>query len=1429
MKLSDLVAFRKERLFQGAVQISWFQTDEARAKAAATSFVFHGPSYHGVAQQDLESGQDHKLTDTASFTRDLLATFKKGARQDNPFTLAIAGYGTGKSHLGLTLATLLSEPTSTSAKTILENIRVTEEVIADEIKRALAREKTPFLVITLNGMEDFDLASKINELLLERLRLLKQDTTPIEELRPRFRAADKFVRKNFQLRKTDFAKKFGKDSTLEGILEMLARADEQAFKSVNQIFEESTGSPIRAVGQESLQELLVTVGANYCGEGKPFSGLVIIFDEFGRYLEFAVERPHIAGSAALQQLFEGIQADSSHLHLLCFIQHELRAYVSRVAQSSRDEINRYIGRFDSAKKVYLSTNLETIFASLIEKKQSAAIQVASASAIVSRESERDLALTRDWFPGWERHALWCDMPRFNKVVKEGCWPLHPVATWLLYRLASVGKSLQQRSAVSFLEDTLSRYESLEIPENQEWSIPAAALCSDALVTELISSETYGQQGAVAHAFVAVRQKYEHNLTAQELQLLRAVLLANKMGLSVKSQGEADQALRVLAGSSLQETRRSLDKLGKDYGVIEWDDRFHRYEILGDAVPRAAFFIWLRDSANQISKDQREKLFTTHGQTWSPGLADVTPTFAEDNCITTKEWIFQATCSCVSLLEQHLQTAFNEWVASFDIDTPRGHVIYCYVGPDDDKKKIEQSSQQILQDLVASHRPKLTCVPLLIVLLHDDSGEIGNAIAELSVLKNAAGNQDAAQFRNFIPDYETELKEELQNEISDCIAKRHYICASNVKIEPNRLLKFTSGLFTATYPHVLSFPFDGFKSAQGNGSKDCRTLIITLFQGSFSHDWVQAQPAQMQNRAKSVLYDQGWGVIGENGQIRLLPANSTAALIFNLLQTTLETDGGLNLGTELQKICSPPYGCNLASAGLLLGVFIAGRKDKLAFSFNNGDISASNWISQAFGKGYFLNLEVLGKTHIRLIAQSESDAWEKLLAEWEVSRTHASKIIFSRQAASLRQSVKVPGFLFDRYQLLEHRATDAKEALERVETRRTRLQNDFDEAYERQNAGNLSRYAAEFKRLHREMISEQETWTPEQIARVEPMIEQCRQATIQFFPRWLDKQDVLDVHKMGDFKHHLSLVKKNLQEVDLLPQIQALDAHVNRILANVEERIRLGNIANEAREFLKVNGLSANLGVAQLTQRVERAKPIIASLSDAHARVRSGELAELRTSVEKLKTGAEALLKAHKTRAEALWNSEIQNLETIGHLLAELRGLMSIFDGCGSDLSDFASLTRWLERFAQDANQLSNTALAPPEFAKMVKKLTKEATTAKTDDDEIPWEIDQVYSVLAKSIQASRQRAADEWITQFIPTKTEISRLDAKATLKLKSLLQNPPAVLSEAQLKKADESAAVCDERLDFLEVDGLLARFEALSDAAKRDFIRKAEKLLKK
>ena len=103
MLIKDILEFNRKKYFGGAVQANWFY-DNDMAADIASSYVFHGPKYHGVGETD-HNDLRYKLYDTASYAHIL---FRKAYDDTNRFNMTIAGYGTGKSHLSVTLASLLS-------------------------------------------------------------------------------------------------------------------------------------------------------------------------------------------------------------------------------------------------------------------------------------------------------------------------------------------------------------------------------------------------------------------------------------------------------------------------------------------------------------------------------------------------------------------------------------------------------------------------------------------------------------------------------------------------------------------------------------------------------------------------------------------------------------------------------------------------------------------------------------------------------------------------------------------------------------------------------------------------------------------------------------------------------------------------------------------------------------------------------------------------------------------------------------------------------------------------------------------------------------------------------------------------------------------------------------------------------------------------
>lgn len=153
MKLKDILKFNKDKYFGGAVQANWFY-DAERVGAIADSYVFHGPKYHGVSGQEWRNAS-YKLNDTATYAMKLMK--RASETESNRFCMTIAGYGTGKSHLSVALASLLSGHDEELRRIVLNNISAADRSIGENIRSYLCKN----LVIVLNGMRDFNLNSEI--------------------------------------------------------------------------------------------------------------------------------------------------------------------------------------------------------------------------------------------------------------------------------------------------------------------------------------------------------------------------------------------------------------------------------------------------------------------------------------------------------------------------------------------------------------------------------------------------------------------------------------------------------------------------------------------------------------------------------------------------------------------------------------------------------------------------------------------------------------------------------------------------------------------------------------------------------------------------------------------------------------------------------------------------------------------------------------------------------------------------------------------------------------------------------------------------------------------------------------------------------------------------------------------------------------------
>lgn len=1417
MRLRDAVNLRKDLLFNGAVQLDWFEWDTVQSDKAATHFVFHGPNYHGA--QDAPD-DTYKLVDTASFTADLFSRIL-GREQDEPITLAIAGYGTGKSHLALTLATLLSRPDSPESEAILSNLSLADEDLGNRVRSVVgALSGQPYLVVTINGMRDFDLSAEIVRQVLKGLARHDVDASVLADLRPRFRMASSFTKSFFVSLREDFEARFGAQVKMEDILERLSIQDEDCFSLVSTIYTQKMGFPITASGTESLHDFVRVVRETYCGQDKPFAGLQILFDEFGRYLEFAVQKPFVAGSGSLQQLFESVQANSEYVSLVCFIQYELKAYATRVAPELRVDLGRYVNRYDSVPKARLSCNLETLIANLLEKKD-----IDKVNEAVTQQSSMILqGQMSQWFPEMRNHLVWADPSCFHQVVGVGCWPFHPAAIWLLYRLSASGRSLQQRSAFSLLSEVYGEFAERDI--RADFVIRPVAMVTQSLIYEFLSSESYGHERAITHAYLEVLDKYNNELSADEKMILRAILVSRKMGVKVDSRDDHCCFVAMLTGLSEAQVMEAITSLEGEYAVLEWDATLNQFELVGDAIPKRAFLSKISAAVDQVSSDRRADIFASAFGRWM-AISEYPTDFGKQNQIYTREWNYRAHFSDIHRLHSQLDFALRTWREARGVDEAKGQLIYCYVGPGSSLQTIADQSRAYLKSLLSVHEVDAHIgAPIGIVFLNDRDGSFGRKLAEYWIL-NEQENEDIRKHAIFATDRSAALLTEISQQFEALQRDHAMVLGTTSNIKSQRIRLALEQLFDSVYPGRIAFPFDGFHTSRGNAAKDCREFIQALFLGHLDRDWIAGKNPQPRNRAVEVL-DKTWRVFGDDGRVRLKPANKSLQAIFDILDDQLtigdeaEESPVLNLGSVMSCLCDPPIGCNLASAGLALALFIGRRRSELSFLLEHREIRVEEWLQQAFS-GSYLDVAVLERTEIARVSQRGLSLWELLLDEWELETTHISQSEYIHKSIDLRKRLPLPAQLFYRYQSLESRARSAKTILDEHEMKFGEGINKVNLGMERQDIGLVSWGASELCQLYADMRLDEDLWTPAQIDEVSKHLTTARIRVQQNFAQWVAQQKPARLEQLGGFRGKMSKIADNLEMLDLSDEASLTRRHVGSVEKHLRFIAEVAATAQDVERLITLNAVTVTTPVSVLSSLLSRANGYLERIAEARTGVAivRGDLdaADKRLSV--FIVACQERLASHQTRLNAVYDAyEFTRPSDIASWRHEVGALIQIYEGQSRDLEDLVLVQKQLDLLDEHYRRLNNLDVTEEEFSDECRRCVEQVYEA-FDDDTPPLDTQLIYSRLAESIRCSRDEMAVNWLERNVVSIEIIGTLSAAAAVEMRTRLSRVPRLLSGPQQETVKEALAACENRLDDLEVEGLHAKFLALTEAGKTAFLR--------
>lgn len=1418
--LNDVVKFNIARLFNGAIDVDWIVSDPEKAKMVSEAFVFHGPAYHGVSQKDIAS-TGHRLIDSASFFKNVLDNLVNDSGQ--PFTLAIAGFGSGKSHIALTLSQLLESNDDQLQNKIIDNIAEADESIAAQTRKTLSELAGRTLVITLNGMNNFDLSAEILSQAKNKLQALNISTEPLEELRKRFTHAASIL-KNFDssllnplMLELDIS-----DESI--IFDKLAAFDETIYARVHD-FLQSLGIPLKAIGDETAKDVLKQIVSQYVGDDKPFSKVLILFDEFGRYLEFATTKSQIAGNGALQQLYEGVQENSGKLSFVGFIQYELKAYEQRLPAEFKNDIRRFITRFQSSEKLYLSINLETLIAHLLIKNSKAMNFDADAIKLCFEQLQ-------NWYPDARNHSLWNTEDRFARVIGQGCWPLSPLAVWLLFHLSAGGQYLQQRSALSLLKTALEDNAEFEFTESCT-TLPPVRLWTSELQSEFLDVEEQSGHNAIVQSYQTVYDKHRQHLSTEDILTLRSIVLTSITRLKATSRKDAVSALSAFSGIAVNDLEAILSNLEEELNIVSWDESFHQFDIIGDSVSKSQFLKFLRHKiATEYDSEQQEKLFVQKSQLIPDHIRSVECDFANEQKILSSEWIFDNRPTYWSIFQRLAENMISQHMDSVkfcQVDTPRGIIFYCFVPENEAIEDVKLQAQSILRK--CAKQTGYTHIPVILALLHD-SGEIGKIMSEMDIIEKLSP-QENELYGKIASIHREKRIEALKEEIKQALLQRNFVSTFTSDTLPTRLTQIANSVFEKIYSKVLPFPFDGYRSNRTNAAVDCGNFTRLLLSDDFSYSKVQTMPQRQQNRANSVLKE-AWKIFNKDGSINAQPAQTNArAIIMEWDKLLYGNQEGLNCASAMEIACAPPYGANIASAGLLFSVYVQTRKNIILAEENGQHTDWQTMLGRLFDNNLF-SIKALSAVNLFKTENDDSE-WDQLLNDWGNACSYAARIEFAAMANDLETRIQIPRTIKWKAQELHTLADEAQRKIDEFDEKEEKAFNIIERAKAQDDIFNLS-YGASLLQSCGKKKTDDPMWRQEDYSYLADHIITAKQTIIQNFESWLVQQRPANRSQAALAEFRSILIDKmgrNLKELDLKAQQAQIEQYYTKISKSFEQVAECQQALISVDTWLaNYNTFSQNISLTELKTLQESLiahGKLLTKSKQAMSRLQNvqmiGEIEEKITTLLELKRKLELHKRKIEDNAKAIWESELSP-QTGEELNSRLLELEHLYSGSSRDVEDFRNMRSVTEFYIDSLHKLQYLGISTADFKTQVKT-TKETFLSRFAEYELPWDLESAFSLLQETCEAFRQNAATDWLCSIQERLSDISTMTIAQGNELLSDLDTPPQYVDiDANKKLFNNLKQKIEHFLDTKEIEWLLERVKKMSPTAKAEFINALKEL---
>jgi len=1413
-QLRDILRFKKELYFNGAVQVDWFYQQEKQTEVAK-SFVFHGPEYFGVSDEDI-SFKTHRLVDTATFTN-ILANKLYGESPLSNFFMTIAPYGTGKSHMAVSLATLFSGE-SKGQQAVINNLKSVDKDIARQINDY---DLKPNLVLVLNGMKDFNLNYEILNATQKVLDIHNVEDDFLKTLTKSYDIAKNFVSNtysNYQNLYLEHSKELSNpvpETMLKEYLVNNILQDSDVFEVINKVYYEINGTYIRWDEGVSAGDVLEKIAETLCGERNKFNKVVVFFDEFGRYIEFASSFPTRAADAALQQIYEAVQNSDDKIMFVGFIQSDLKSYLTRVDRASN--INRYIGRYEASEKIHLSSNLETIFSNLIERTDPNAFK-----ALVVNKIEKDLYQWKlfheqllSWTPQAKSSSVWGDFNHFKKVVLEGIYPLHPLTSWMLSNLSSW---LQQRSSLTFLEDQINLEGEKEINEFGDLVIvPATRIVRTEFFNELLAAEQDGRkQSEYCILYNQILMKYNDKFDERQKELLAANLIARIGRFKTRSAADARQALAYASNLSLKEVETVIQQLEGEFGVLSFDESANVYDFIDDAIGINDFKRLVNKKKSKMELDLSLAFDTILHEVLN--LNKVNTSFGARHFIKTTEWQFtQKIVHVNDLNPRSLSQLKLDWQNAVAPDVAKGQLLWVYVPNNVSEEKIT-NIKQILKSEQFSKTPIVLCV------LEDTDNTFYEAILEYQVTKLFT-EQEEEKYGRFIIDYKSKTSAMLSNRFIDLTAKRIILTEEGNKKIATRPSMYMEQLFEKIYNRVIPFPFTEFENKALHKAKRNLSRIGRVTLSGATFQMVHSETADIKSRIEDLLFNKArhsWGIFNQDYQL-ISPTNPSVLYIFNELDKLIEETGEVQVQEIFDIYQSPPFGINDYALALLIGVYLVQHKIETRINLSDSRIRLDEWSKEIF-QDKNVNFKALFATTVFHVNPEETSNRYLTLFK-KVNQNNDVKVahILFKEYEKLKFEEDIPLELEDKVANLEYLLKEGQKLYEKTQLKFAKMRANLNDALKKNDDLKVLFDVLDEVTLIKGPIdgSEKYIYSVEELELARAIEDKCHQYIETNFNVFLKGLKCQSMGQASAFEKWVYKTIESLNRYDYREEARQLRSKKDKVLDNLALGETIREIENTISQFVRNSTPSVTLGYSKLIQIKEEANKNLDYIEKSKVSLQDKTRLhnEVTTVVEKVEDCLRKLNDEVSEIYDAIY--DISTVEQCENFFIKVKQILNK-EIREEDREGIEEAANHLQNFLNDIRVVSDV--------KNNRDFLQNETKAIKDKWlEIESEID--FLLILKNHQFTLTTRLDEqanrWREKYIVKSELVKEWEVKQCITWLKETQVLPSYLTDSIMQEIRTSEINIQQRLSELSIDAVLGLFTDLSESQQKEALEKMKQML--